>query len=144
MKFFRKHFYHFFFSFLFISYISYSLIVYFIGSGKYQKTLNTQALAGQLIWQQNNCQSCHQIYGLGGYMGPDLTNIMSDKNKGELYAKIIIRSGTQKMPKIDLNEEQIDQLIAFLKQVDESGKSGVNPENINYFGNYSLAQNSYE
>ncbi len=35
------------------------------------------AAAGKLLYQKYNCQACHQIYGLGGYMGPDLTNVYS-------------------------------------------------------------------
>ena len=33
--------------------------------------------SGKLVWQKHNCQSCHQLYGLGGYLGPDLTNVIS-------------------------------------------------------------------
>ncbi|MCH7870146.1 MAG: c-type cytochrome, partial [Planctomycetes bacterium] len=34
------------------------------------------AKSGLAIWRENNCQACHQIYGYGGFLGPDLTNLM--------------------------------------------------------------------
>jgi len=45
-------------------------------------SFSEKALQGQQLWQQNNCFSCHQIYGLGGYLGPDLTNVYSQRGKG--------------------------------------------------------------
>ena len=45
--------------------------------------LSKKAINGENIWLKNNCNSCHQLYGLGGYLGPDLTNIYSTKGKGE-------------------------------------------------------------
>jgi len=140
MNFFKRYIYQIIFSFLICLYIYYSFTVYFAGSGKYNLSSGQKELDGQLIWQQKNCQACHQIYGLGGYMGPDLTNIISDRNKGEQYARIIIQNGTQRMPKFDLSSAEIDKLISYLKQVDGSGKSTVNPEDIDEFGNYNLAE----
>jgi nitric oxide reductase subunit C len=71
-------------------------------------------------------------------MGPDLTNIISDPHKGEQYARIIIRSGTNRMPHFQFTDLQVEQLVAFLKQVDRSGRTTVDPENIDLFGNYSV------
>jgi len=101
-------------------------------------------MAGQQIWQQKNCQACHQIYGLGGYMGPDLTNAMAEKGKGEQYLKMIIQTGTIRMPKFNLSEEQADQVIAFLKHLDKSGNTMVSPNQIDIFGNYTLAENKHD
>ena len=52
--------------------------------------------SGWETWQNKNCQSCHQLYGLGGYMGPDLTNVASDSTKGHAYMKTVIKYGTGK------------------------------------------------
>jgi len=84
---------------------------------------STKAIQGKKLFQEYNCISCHQVYGLGGYMGPELTNIMSDTNKGEIYAKAFIKNGTQKMPNFKLSDEQIVCLIEYLKEVDISGLS---------------------
>lgn len=80
---------------------------------------------GKLLFQKNNCISCHQIFGLGGYMGPDLTNVISAPGKGELYAKSFIKNGTQRMPNFNFTDEEADALIAYLKQVDAAGISPV-------------------
>ncbi len=140
----KKNIYKIIFAFLICSYVTFSATIYIFGSGNYQTKTNEKALAGQQIWQQKNCQACHQIYGLGGYMGPDLTNAISDKGKGEQYLRMIIQTGTLRMPRFNLTEEQLDQVIAFLKHIDNSGNSIVNPQNIDMFGNYTLAENRHD
>ena len=71
-------------------------------------------------------------------MGPDLTNIMSDSLKGEPYAKAYITNGSAKMPNLSLNNEQINELTAFLKWVDKSGKSRVDKKEVTKLGNYTI------
>ncbi|MFT4521895.1 MAG: nitric oxide reductase subunit C [Bacteroidia bacterium] len=83
--------------------------------------LSTEALAGQLIWQESNCTACHQFYGLGGYLGPDLTNVASAQGKGVPYLKAFLNSGIKSMPKYNFNENEKDQLAEFLKHVDRTG-----------------------
>ncbi len=83
--------------------------------------LSEIAIKGQELWQKNNCISCHQIYGLGGYLGPDLTNIASNPKKGIQYAKAFFNSGIKAMPKFNFSEEEKNQLATFLKEIDETG-----------------------
>ena len=83
--------------------------------------LSKKAINGENIWLKNNCNSCHQLYGLGGYLGPDLTNIYSTKGKGEVYIKAFIESGVKAMPKFDLSENEKEDLVQFLKEVDQTG-----------------------
>ena len=83
--------------------------------------LSKKAIKGENIWLKNNCNSCHQLYGLGGYLGPDLTNIYSTKGKGEVYIKAFIESGVKSMPKFDLSENEKEDLVQFLKEVDQTG-----------------------
>ena len=96
------------------------------------------ALAGFNTWQQKNCQTCHQLYGLGGYMGPDLTNIASDPVKNEAYIRAFITTGTAKMPNFHLKDEEINNIIAFLRWVDKSGRNIVPKEKVTLSGNYNL------
>jgi nitric oxide reductase subunit C len=84
-----------------------------------QNSLSKQASEGKSIWQERNCASCHQIYGLGGYLGPDLTNVIS--KKGLDYARTFIETGTQKMPNLHLNKIEIEALLAYLSHIDSSG-----------------------
>ncbi len=79
----------------------------------------TLADKGKQIWQDKNCTSCHQIYGLGGYLGPDLTNVYSRRTKDFIISRI--QYGTDIMPAYHLDELQLEELIAYLKSLDESG-----------------------
>ncbi len=83
--------------------------------------INAEGAKGKLLWQQYNCNSCHQVYGLGGYLGPDLTNVYSKKGTG--YITAFLKNGTATMPNFHLNQEKINSLLAYLKDVDASGKS---------------------
>lgn len=82
-----------------------------------------EALRGKMLWQDKNCTACHQLYGLGGFLGPDLTNVYSAPNKTPDYLKGIISSGTTTMPAFQLSPEEMEDLLAFLQHVDASGLS---------------------
>jgi nitric oxide reductase subunit C len=108
---------------LFISYISYSFIVYTRGTEKKQAFFAMDAHHvdnGKLLFQQHNCISCHQVYGLGGYLGPDLTTAWSDKSRGEAYIKAILKSGGNRMPDFHFSDQEIDDLNQYLKYVDNT------------------------
>jgi nitric oxide reductase subunit C len=81
------------------------------------------AARGRLVWQNNNCQCCHQLYGLGGYLGPDLTNLISKPQKGETLLKAMVKTGTKQMPAFNLSENEMQELIEFLKSTDASGNA---------------------
>lgn len=105
------------------AFLLYSLSIYLYpltinSSDKFDKNL---AADGRLIWQKYNCQACHQFYGLGGYLGPDLTNIISKEGKGEAVIRALIKSGTKQMPSYSMEEEEIRLLLEFLKSTDASG-----------------------
>jgi nitric oxide reductase subunit C len=103
-------------------FITYNIVLYTGNTSKSNASLmSKEALKGEMIWQQNNCTSCHQLYGLGGYLAPDLTNIISNKEKGKAYAKAFFNSGVKSMPKFDFTEEEKNNLISFLEHVDKTG-----------------------
>lgn len=110
------------FTVLLFSFFAYSMFIY-TQSESMDNHATLEAEAGKRIWQQNNCVACHQIYGLGGFLGPDLTNVYSAKLKGPEYIKAFVRSGTAAMPAFELSEEELEQLLSFFKHVDASGKS---------------------
>lgn len=103
------------------SFLSYSVLIYMS-----EGTVDQKVAEGRLVWQKYNCQSCHQLYGLGGYLGPDLTNLMSETGKSETYLNAIIESGTNQMPVLGLSEDEIRKVIEFLKSVDSSGDGRLN------------------
>lgn len=115
------------FWFLFLSFFVYSFVVYTSGTD-YDREIShftEEAKQGKEVFQKYNCIACHQFYGLGGYMGPDLTNVISDPNKGSNYAKAFIQSGTAKMPRFDMEEAELDALLAYLKYI---GKAANYPD----------------
>jgi len=122
---------------LIVAYCAYSFFVYSYSS-KVSDLPSTNVLNGFSTWQSKNCQACHQLYGLGGYMGPDLTNIISDSNKGPAYTSVLIQNGTAKMPKFNFSAAEINDLVLFLTWVDKSGKSIVPSEKVTLLGNYKL------
>lgn len=80
-----------------------------------------KAKQGRLVWQKYNCQACHQLYGLGGYLGPDLTNVMGTPHKDKTYIAAMLKSGIRQMPAFHIEQEEFEQLIAFLQSTNASG-----------------------
>ena len=87
---------------------------------------------GKMLWQQYNCIACHQVYGLGGYLGPDLTNTYS--KKGPEYIKAFLSTGTAIMPDFRLTESEITALQEYLKNIDASGNADPKSFTINKDG----------
>ena len=81
----------------------------------------TEAEKGRLVWQKYNCKSCHKLYGLGGYLGPDLTNVYS--NKGDTIIRAMLVSGSASMPAFSLSNTELKSLMQFFKQTDASGQA---------------------
>ncbi len=121
---------------LFLSFFAYSYVVYTSGTSfpKGHSLYTEQAREGKDVFQKYNCISCHQILGLGGYMGPDLTNVVSETNKGENYARAFILSGTNKMPNFNMEKEEIDALIAYLKYIGNSVDYPLNNSSSTWYG----------
>ncbi|HET8803685.1 MAG TPA: cytochrome c [Aequorivita sp.] len=99
----------------------YNLVVYKTDGYVAVEKLSPTAVKGQQLFQNNRCWSCHQLYGLGGYLGPDLTNIYSTEGKGPLYIKAFLNSGVKSMPQFNFSEEEKDAFVQYLKQVDQTG-----------------------
>ncbi|MES2285661.1 MAG: cytochrome c [Bacteroidota bacterium] len=121
---------------LFLLFIAYGFFIYTSGTendgGK--RFLTEGAKRGKLLFQEYNCTSCHQLYGLGGYMGPDLTNVISAPGKGESYVKSFIKNGTQQMPNFHLGEADVNALTEYLNYVDKTGISPVRNFEVQYDG----------
>jgi len=116
---------------LIISFIFYSGFLY-TQNADLAAIAGTSKDLGKKIWQEKNCIACHQIYGLGGYLGPDLTNTYSQK--GSNHIKAFLRSGTQVMPNFHLSENELENLTQYLKSIDESGIGSPRKLKINYDG----------
>lgn len=103
-----------------IAFVVYSATVYTSGTeASHSPAMSDEARHGQQVFQDKNCIACHQFYGLGGYMGPDLTNTI--RNRGEAVSRAFITAGTVRMPNFGLDETEVDALIAYLTFVDSTG-----------------------
>ena len=91
-----------------------------------------EAAAGKLSWQKYNCNACHQVYGLGGYLGPDLTNVYSVR--GPAYIEAFLKNGTSIMPDFHLKQGEIKNLLGFFRQLNASGKSDPKTFMLSYEG----------
>ncbi len=100
------------------------------------------AADGKLLFQKYNCQACHQIYGLGGYMGPDLTNVYSTPNKGSLYINAFLQNGTNRMPNFHLSQQEISSLTAYLATVDSTGNSPILKHKTSWYGSIEFSYKS--
>lgn len=111
--------------FLLFNYLLYSLFVYTKGTEPLSDGINCnpEIIKGKLLFQEKNCISCHQIFGLGGYLGPDLTNEISQPGKGKFYAAAILTAGLNKMPNYHLNQEEINCLVSYLEFIDISSRT---------------------
>jgi len=101
--------------------VVYNVFIYTTRESDNPIKLSSEAIFGQQLWQKNNCWSCHQIYGLGGYLGPDLTNTFSNPIKGPNYIKAFLNSGVKSMPKFNFSEEEKNAIVSYLKHVDSTG-----------------------
>ena len=118
------------------SFIWYSFSIYIKPLSEKKSAAFNKKMAsdGQLVWQNYNCQSCHQLYNLGGYLGPDLTNVISNPHKGEKIVRALIKSGTKQMPAFSLSDNEMNSLIEFLKSTDASGNSDLRKFKVINFG----------
>lgn len=103
------------------TFVVYNYFVYTQTSIEPTKKLSELAIDGEHLYQKHNCTACHQFYGLGGYLGPDLTNVISSSSKGPEYVKVFLNSGVKSMPKFNFSEDEKNALVQFLTEVDQTG-----------------------
>jgi len=118
---------------LFVSFFFYSAYVYTRGTeASHVPPMSDESRRGQLVFQKYNCIACHQFYGLGGYMGPDLTNVIS--NRGPAYAGAFISAGTASMPNLGLSADEVSDVVAYLGFVDTTGTYPPENYEVTWFG----------
>ncbi len=105
-------------AFLVACFVSLSGLVYFDPAPG--PALSEVAREGRRIWHDHNCQSCHQLYGFGGFLGPDLTNAALRVRPERLRRLLVEGSGV--MPAFGLTTSEIDAVDAFLEAMNETGQ----------------------
>src|SRR5687767_3557119 len=108
-----------------------------------QAALTDEVIAGKEVWHKYNCINCHTLLGEGAYYAPDLTKIT--QHRGEAYLQAYMRDPAQfydedkhrrLMPKQDLSEQEITDLIAFLDWVSKIDNQGWPPRPILVTGSF--------
>jgi nitric oxide reductase subunit C len=94
-------------------------LVYLDDTAHARGALSTEARIGRRIWHQRNCQVCHQIYGFGGFLGPDLTNAAPRLTRERLDE--VLTRGTGEMPAFHLQPDEITAVQTFLQELDRTG-----------------------
>jgi nitric oxide reductase subunit C len=96
-----------------------------------------QVQSGRDVWHKYNCINCHTLFGEGAYYAPDLTKIT--QLRGEQYLQAYLRDPSafydeqrhrRLMPKQNLKEQEITDLIAFLDWVSKVDNQGWPPRPI--------------
>lgn len=82
-------------------------------------TAAKSASAGQMLFRANDCGACHQIQGLGGTAGPDLTHVGSERPDVEWHIKHLKAPDTvvpgSAMPDFaQLSDEELKALAEYL------------------------------
>jgi nitric oxide reductase subunit C len=101
---------------------------------------------GKDVWHKYNCINCHTLFGEGAYYAPDLTKIAQHRGKEYLHAYMRDPSKfydenkhRRLMPKQDLSEDEIFDLVAFLGWVSEVDNQGWPPRPILVTGGFGQA-----
>lgn len=92
----------------------------------------TESVArGKLIWETNNCIGCHSLLGEGAYFAPELGNVYP--RRGGEFIKVWMQTqptgipGRRQMPQFHLKDQELDDLVAFLKYTSEINTAGWPP-----------------
>lgn len=88
-----------------------------------RQNLTAEVVRGKHVWETNNCIGCHTLLGEGAYFAPELGNVYKRRGgdfiKGWLKAMPTGAPGRRQMPQFNLSEQQLTDLVAFLKYASE-------------------------
>lgn len=115
-----------FFAFLFVAIVFHSERQ--IPERSKAQNITPAVVEGKRIWETRNCIGCHTLLGEGAYFAPELGNVYKRRGpdfiKAWMMAQPTHAPGRRQMPQFNLNDEQLNNLVEFLKWTSE-----VNTEN---------------
>lgn len=94
-------------------------LIYSDGVAKGHPMLTELEGRGRQVFLAHNCYACHQIYGFGGFLGPDLTNVAQRLPRARLDE--LMTRGSLQMPAFHLPADDIDAIEAYLRAIDRTG-----------------------
>lgn len=89
----------------------------------HRETLTPAVARGKHVWESRDCIGCHTILGEGAYFAAELGNVY--KRRGPEFIKAWIKAqptgvpGRRQMPQFNLTDQELDDLVAFLKWTSE-------------------------
>lgn len=101
------------------------------------EAITPAVVAGKDVWHRYNCINCHTLFGEGAYYAPDLTKIA--QLRGDAYLTAYMRDPAQfyderthrrLMPRQNLSDQEIADLIAFLSWASNVDTQGWPPRPI--------------
>lgn len=84
------------------------------------ETIPALAREGEDLFRAKDCQACHAVFGMGGFLGPDLTNAATRVPQGRFDA--LLQDGRGPMPAFHLDAHQREAVWAYLQAVDTTGQ----------------------
>jgi nitric oxide reductase subunit C len=93
-----------------------------------EQNLSESAIRGKHLFDRHNCMGCHTILGEGAYYAPELTRAYV--RRGPEWMAVFMADpqamfpGQRKMVQYDFTDQEIADLIAFLKWVGEIDTNG--------------------
>lgn len=119
-----------FFLVIFIALVAHSH-AYVLNTSSNPENITASVAAGKHVWEEHSCINCHSIMGEGAYFAPELANVWErygghddpegarDMLKVWMQAQPTGVPGRRQMPQFNLSDEELDNLVDFLKWTDE-------------------------
>ncbi|MEN6586059.1 MAG: cytochrome c [Sulfuricella sp.] len=89
----------------------------------HRENITDSVVRGKHIWEKNDCVGCHTILGEGAYFAPELGNVYKRRGgefiKGWIKAMPTGAPGRRQMPQFNLTDQELDDMVAFLKWTSE-------------------------
>lgn len=100
------------------------------------ENLSDQVVQGKRVWQKYNCNDCHTILGFGGYYAPDMTKVYKRIGKEGIQEtvknpQVVFANSWRKMPQQNLQDKEVEDLVAFFKWVSEINTNDWPPQDSN-------------
>jgi len=90
-----------------------------------RENLTDEVIAGKRLWEHNNCIGCHTLLGEGAYFAPELANVYTRFGESTEAIKGFIMSrpadgipGRRSMPQFNFTDQELEEIVQFLKYVD--------------------------
>lgn len=79
----------------------------------------SQRARGASVFAESGCQHCHSIHNVGGHKGPDLSGVGRRISRAAMRQQIVYGSKVMPAFKDDLDPDELNDLIAYLKSCRE-------------------------